>query len=70
MGQFVDFATTVFTTNCCQSSSSSEQALLVIIISNGQVMSEGPDQVKQAVRRAQQMATLWSLSLWTTLKAR
>lgn len=53
MGQLVDFATTVFTTSCSRSSSSStEQAQLLIIVSDGRVMSEGPDRVKQAVRRA------------------
>lgn len=52
MGQLVDFATTVFTTNCSRSVSTSEQAQLLIIVSDGRVMSEGPDRVKQAVRRA------------------
>lgn len=52
MGQLVDFATTLFTANCSRSSSSSEQAQLLIIVSDGRVMSEGPDRVKQAVRRA------------------
>jgi midasin len=52
VGQLVDFATTLFTTNCSRSSSSSEQAQLLIIVSDGRVMSEGPDRVKQAVRRA------------------
>jgi midasin len=52
VGQLVDFATTMFTTNCSRSSSSSEQAQLLIIVSDGRVMSEGPDRVKQAVRRA------------------
>lgn len=52
MGQLVDFATTLFTATCSRSSSSSEQAQLLIIVSDGRVMSEGPDRVKQAVRRA------------------
>jgi hypothetical protein len=54
VGQLVDFATVMLTSNCSQSSSSNERAQLLVIVSDGRVMSEGPDKVKQAVRRAKQ----------------
>lgn len=54
MGQLVDFATTVFTANRSRPLSSNERAQLLVIVSDGRVMSEGPDKVKQAVRRAKQ----------------
>lgn len=54
MGQLVDFATTMFTANRSRPLSSNERAQLLVIVSDGRVMSEGPDKVKQAVRRAKQ----------------
>jgi midasin len=45
----------MFTANRSRpSSSSNERAQLLVIVSDGRVMSEGPDKVKQAVRRAKQ----------------
>jgi midasin len=54
VGQLVDFATTMFATNCSRPSGGSECAQLLLIVSDGRVTSEGPDKVKQAVRRAKQ----------------
>lgn len=54
VGQLVDFATTMFTANRSRPLSSNERAQLLVIVSDGRIMSEGPDKVKQAVRRAKQ----------------
>lgn len=54
VGQLVDFVTTMFTASQSRSSINNERAQLLVIVSDGRVMSEGPDKVKQAVRRAKQ----------------
>lgn len=54
VGQLVDFVTTMFTASHRRSSSNNERAQLLVIVSDGRVVSEGPDRVKQAVRRAKQ----------------
>jgi midasin len=54
VGQLVDFVTTMFAANHSRSSGSNDRAQLLVIVSDGRVVSEGPDRVKQAVRRAKQ----------------
>ncbi|KAJ4439021.1 hypothetical protein ANN_14977 [Periplaneta americana] len=54
VGQLVDFATTMLTATRSRAASSAERAQLLVIISDGRIVSEGADRVKQAVRRARE----------------
>ena len=50
----MDFATAMFMTNRTRVTNNPERAQLLVIVSDGRIISEGTDRVKQAVRRAKE----------------
>ncbi|KAJ9598091.1 hypothetical protein L9F63_026805 [Diploptera punctata] len=52
VGQLVDFVTTMFMSHQTRATINVETAQLLVIVSDGRIISEAADKVKQAVRRA------------------